>query len=84
MKKRPTKFDLWFDQEIAAFAARPAYIQPMKDKPLSPDLDKIELHPDAWERTALAVKAAVRPVATRQPPPRPAPKPSVVQKPRKG
>jgi len=63
--------------------ARPAYIDPMKDKPLSPDLDKIELHPDAWERTERAIKAAVRPAAPRQPP-KPAPKPSVVQKPRKG
>jgi hypothetical protein len=55
----------------------------MKDKPLSPDLDKIEMHPDAWERTKRAVKAAlVRP----QPPaaPKAPAKPSVIQKPRKG
>ena len=30
----------------------------MKAKPLSPDLDKIEMLPDAWERTAQAVKGA--------------------------
>lgn len=33
----------------------------MKAKSLSPDLDKIEMLPDAWERTARAVKAAVAP-----------------------
>ena len=47
----------------------------MKDKPLSPELDSIELHPDAWERTAAAVKA----VAAHKPMPAP-PKPSVVTK----
>jgi hypothetical protein len=31
----------------------------MKDKPLSPELDSIELHPDAWERTERAIKAAM-------------------------
>ena len=30
----------------------------MKDKTLSPELDKIELHPDAWERTERAIKVA--------------------------
>ena len=64
--------------------ARPAYIGQMKDKPLSPDLDKIELHPDAWEGTKRAIKAAVRPVQTRQPPGPAGSKASVVQKPRKG
>ena len=29
----------------------------MKDKPLSPELDKIEMLPDAWERTARVVRA---------------------------
>ena len=32
----------------------------MKAKPLSPDLDKIEMLPDAWERMAQAVKGAAR------------------------
>ena len=31
----------------------------MKDKTLSPELDSIELHPDAWERTERAIKAAM-------------------------
>lgn len=32
----------------------------MKAKPLSPDLDKIEMLPDAWERTERAIKVAVK------------------------
>jgi hypothetical protein len=31
----------------------------MKDKSLSPELDSIELHPDAWERTERAIRGAV-------------------------
>jgi hypothetical protein len=31
----------------------------MKDNGLSPELDTIELHPDAWERTERAIKASV-------------------------
>lgn len=29
---------------------------PMKDKPISPEVDEIELHPDAMERLERAVK----------------------------
>ena len=42
------------------------YVAGMNDKPLSPDLDKIELLPDAWERTERAIKAAVRRPPERQ------------------
>jgi hypothetical protein len=46
------------------------YIQAMKDKPLSPELDTIELYPDAWERTERAIKAAMghKPGATEKAP----------------
>jgi hypothetical protein len=54
----------------------------MKDKPLSPDLDKIELLPDAWERTERAVKAAARHAPIHQAT-KPQPHPSVVKNPRK-
>ena len=54
----------------------------MKDKSLSPDLDKIELPPDAWERTERAIKAAARHESTDRAV-KPAAKPSVVEKPRK-
>ena len=58
------------------------YNRPMKDKPLSPDLDKIELLPDAWERTERAVKAAARHAPIHQAT-KPQPHPSVVKNPRK-
>jgi hypothetical protein len=54
----------------------------MKDKPLSPDLDKIELLPDAWARTERAVKAAARHAPIHQTA-KPPPKSSVVKNARK-
>ncbi len=54
----------------------------MKDKPLSPDLDKIEMLPDAWERTAALAKAVAKHAPIHQQP-KAAPKPSVVKQPRK-
>jgi|GEM_PF-4982205 len=32
----------------------------MTSKPLSPDLDKIEMRPDAWALTERAIKAAAK------------------------
>lgn len=59
------------------------YDRPMKDKPLSPELDKIELEPDAWERTERAIKTAVQRPPPQQAKPQPAQKPSIVKQPRK-
>jgi len=70
------------DGGAAVMAAPSCYGHRMKDKPLSPELDKIELYPDAWERTARAVKAAARHPPIHQQSKR-TPKPSVVKKPRK-
>jgi hypothetical protein len=39
----------------------------MKPKPLSPDLDKIELHPDGWDRFERTVKAAFQAPALHRP-----------------
>ena len=41
-------------------AAPSCYIGSMKDKKLSPELDKVELHPDGWERFERDVKTAFR------------------------
>ena len=73
---------MWALAARMRLAADHATIGSMKDKPISPELDKIEMLPDAWERTERAVRAGAK-LGPMHQQPKGAPKPSVVKQPRK-